>query len=218
MLVFFTNLSPLKFQVRYCALFLLFSVRLEIKLELLEASILDPTFFLLFINDLSDGVICNIVIYPDDTTCQSKCDQVSDLWQQLEFVSELESDLRDTLGWGRKWPVDLNAEKTWLVSVDGFNDTGAIDVKMDGSGLQEKSSFKMPGLTFYSKLDWEFYIISIPKTGSKKIGALIRSMKFFSPEVALYFYNFIIRPCMEYWCHVCAGAPRNCQISYKNGY
>ena len=68
MLVFFTNLSPLKFQVRYCALFLLFSVRLEIRLEVLEASILDPTFSLLLINDLSDGVICNIVIYPDDTT------------------------------------------------------------------------------------------------------------------------------------------------------
>ena len=56
-------------------------------------------------------------------------------------------------------------------------------------------------------LDWDFYIISIAKTASKKIGALIRSMKFLSPEVALYLYKSTIRPCMEYCCHVWAGAP-----------
>ena len=62
-------------------------------------------------------------------------------------------------------------------------------------------------LTFSSKLDWGSYIISIAKTAYKKIGALICSMKFLSPEVALYLYKSTIRPCMEYCCHVWAGAP-----------
>ena len=44
--------------------------------------------------------------------------------------------------------------KTQLVSFDRFNNTGIIDVKMDGSVLEEKSPFKMLGLTFFSKLDW----------------------------------------------------------------
>ena len=66
-----------------------------------------------------------------------------------------------------------------------FN-TSAIDVKMDGSVLDEKLSFKILGLTFSPKLDWGSYIISIAKTTSKKIEAFIRSIKFFSPEVALY--------------------------------
>ena len=65
----------------------------------------------------------------------------------------------------------------------------------------------MLGLTFSSKLDWSSYIISIAKTVSKKFGALIRSMKFLSPEVALYLYQSTIRPSMEYCCHVWAGAP-----------
>ena len=56
-------------------------------------SILGPTFFLLYINDLPDDIICNIAIYSDDTTLYAKCDQVSDLRQQLELASELESDL-----------------------------------------------------------------------------------------------------------------------------
>ena len=103
--------------------------------------------------------------------------------------------------------MDFSAGNTELVSFDQFNNTGATDVKMDGSVLEEKSSFKMLGLTFSSKLDWGSYIISIAKTASKKIGALIRSMKFLSPEVALYLYKSTIRSCMEYCCHFWAGTP-----------
>ena len=119
------------------------------------------------------------------------------------MVSELESDLRDTVDWGRKWLVDFSAGKTQLVSFDRSKNTGAIDVKMNGFVLEEK----MLGLTFSSKLDWGSYIVSIAKTASKKIGAFTRSMKFLSPEVALYLYKSTICPCMEYCCHVWAGAP-----------
>ena len=61
-----------------------------------QRSILGPTLFLLYINDLPEDFICNITIYADDTTFYSKCNQTSDLWQQLELASELESDLQDT--------------------------------------------------------------------------------------------------------------------------
>ena len=93
------------------------------------------------------------------------------------------------MDWGRNWLVDFNAVKTQLVWFDQSNNNGVIDVKMDGSVLEEKSSFKMLGLTLSSNLDWGSYIISIDKTASKKIGALIRSMKFLSLEVALYLYT-----------------------------
>ena len=78
---------------------------------------------------------------------------------------------------------------------------------MDGFVLEEKSSFKVLGLTFSSKLNWGSYIISIAKTASKKIGALIRSVKFLSSVAALYLYKSTIRPYMEYCYHVWAGAP-----------
>ena len=92
---------------------------------------------------------------------------------------------------------------------------------MDGSVLDEKTSFKMVELTFSSKLDWGSYIVSIAKTASKKIGALIRSMKFLSPRLLCI---SISQPYGNVWnTAVMSGlvllvATWNCWISYRNGY
>ena len=76
-----------------------------------QGFIRDHTLFLLYINDLPDDVICNGAIFADDTTLYSKCDQASELWQQLQLASKLESDLPDTIDWGKKWFLDYSAEK-----------------------------------------------------------------------------------------------------------
>ena len=72
------------------------------------------------------------------------------MWQQVELASELGTNL----DWGRKWLVDLNAGKTQACLFDKSDNSGAITVKMDGSVLEEKSSFKMVGLSFSLNLDW----------------------------------------------------------------
>ena len=86
-----------------------------------------------YIYELPDDVICSIAIYVDDTT-----HYVSDFGQQLELASELESVLRDTVDYDRKCPVNFSMGKTQLVLFDQSNNSGAIDVKMDGSVLEEK--------------------------------------------------------------------------------
>ena len=110
MLVLFTNLSLMEFQVRYLALFLLFSVidsfkwfwmeslhkNIQLRLDFLKALYLVLYFsyytLMTFPTMLSVIVLSVLMIL-----LYSKCDQASDLWQQLELASELESDLRDTV-------------------------------------------------------------------------------------------------------------------------
>ena len=111
-------------------------------------------------------------------------------WQQLELASELESDLRNSVDWGKNWLVDFNAGKTQLILFDWSNNNGFIDVKMDGSVLRKNHLLRCWG--WPSLLNW----IEIPalslllKLPPRKLELLIRSMKFLSPEVALYLFLF----------------------------
>ena len=151
-----------------------------------QVSILGPTIFLLYINNPSDDVICDIAIYADDTTLYSNCDR--HLICRVGFNWLLNWNLWDT-GVGHEvscWFQCLKNSTVFLFFFNGSNNTDVIDIRMDWFILEEKSSFKMPGLIFSSKLDWGCYIISIARTTSKKIEALIRSMKFLSPEAVLH--------------------------------
>ena len=162
-LVFFTNLSLMGFQVRYLAFFLLFSVidcfewfwmgslhkNIQLMLEFLKAPFLALHFsyytLLTFLMMLS-------VILPS----------------MLMILLSILSVIRHLIcGNNSNWFLNLNLiyETLW---------TGAE---------------------------------SIAKTASEKIGTLIRSMKFLSPEVALYLYKSTIHPCIKYCCHVWARAP-----------
>ena len=217
MLLFFTDLGLMEFQVRYLALFFHLSVigsfswfwagslhkNIQLMLEFLKGSILDLLFSYY---TLMTFLMLSVILLSLLMILLSTLNVIWHLWQQLEF-DQLKTDLQDAVDWGRKSLVGFNAGKTQLVLLGKSNNTGAIDVKMDEYVLVEKSSFNMLELTFSSKLDWGCCIISIAKTASKKIGALIVSMKFSSPKVALYLYKSTIQSCMEYCCHVWAGAP-----------
>ena len=105
-----------------------------------------------------------------------------------------------TLDWGKNWLVDFSTRKAKLV---------LFYVKMDGSIHVERSSFKMLGLAFWSKLDW-----FIAKATSKEIGAMIHSMKF------ICLYKSTLRPCMENCClrlGWCLLLLLGIFISYKSG-
>ena len=91
---------------------------MQLMLEFLKGLFLFLHFSWVQINDLTDDVISDITIYADDTTLYSNCDQASDMQQQLELASELESVLQDSMDWGKKRLVDFNAGKTQLVSFD----------------------------------------------------------------------------------------------------
>ena len=94
--------------------------------------------------------------------------------------------LQDTADWGRNWIFDFIARKTQLVSFNCLSNWGTIDVKKDGYFLVKKSLFKMLGLFFSSKLNLSCYIVSIAKTASPKIVALIRFVKFLNLPLDLH--------------------------------
>ena len=173
-----------------------------------QGSVLGPTLFLVFINDLPDEVLSRIGIYADDTTLYS-CLGKAGAFERVESAVELEVDLHSIVEWGNKWLVSFNATKTKLLSFNRHRDPLSVSVKMSGTELPEETSFRLLGLTFRQSMDWKPYIQSIAKAASRKVGSLYRAQRFLTPESILYLYKSTIRPCMEYCCHIWGGAPRS---------
>ena len=165
MLVFFTNLSLMEFQVRYLALFLLFSVidgfewfwmeslhkNIQLMLEFLKDPFLVLHFscciLMTFLMVLSVILLSMLMILLSILSVIRHliCGNTLNWLLNLNLIS-------DTVDWSRKCLVDFNAEKTQLVSFDRSYNTGIIDVNMDGSAPEEKLYFKVLALIFSSNL------------------------------------------------------------------
>ena len=171
-----------------------------------QGSVLGPILFLLFINDLPDDLLSQIAIYADDTTVYD-CQEETDAFSMLDQARCLESDLQDIVEWGKKWLVTFNAGKTKLLSVSKCHKATPFSIPMNGKDLPENNSFRLLGLTFSNSLTWNEYVEAIAKSAAQKVGSLYRARAYLTPECILYLYKASIRPCMEYCCHLWAGAP-----------
>ena len=173
-----------------------------------QGSVLGPTLFLIFINDLPDHLSCNTGVYADDTTIyRSLKAGASSFFDKLELAAFLEDDLKVVSQWGRDWLVTFNASKTKLLSVNRHREPTLPSILMDKKELSECESFRLLGLTFTNDFSWKSYIQSIAKTAAMKVGALYRARNFLTQESIFYLYKSTIRPCIEYCCHLWAGAP-----------
>ena len=102
----------------------------------------------------------------------------------------------------------------WFCLTSVITLTGAINVKMDESVLEEKSSFKILGLTLSSKLDCWYYIMSIAKSVSIEIATWFALWSFFLPRLLFISINlYTIHPCTKYCCHVWTRT-RNCYLKF----
>lgn len=175
-----------------------------------QGSILGPTLFLVYINDLPDGMISKLVMYADDTTLFNSTERPkANPQQRQQLCDALNKDLQTISEWGSQWLVAFNSSKTQSVLHSRLKGDGdSLSLQMSNSNLQEKDTISLLGLTVSSDLSWKSYIQNVSKKAAQRIGSLYRASRYLSPESVLYLYKATIRPLMEYCCHIWAGAPK----------
>ena len=147
-----------------------------------QGSVLGPTLFLIFSNDLPDSILSKLAIYADDTTLYSSLGKTNDVSDKVEMAADLDDDLRTVVEWGEKWLLSFNASKTKLLSINRFRTPFLPSVLMNDSELTESTQIRLLGLTFTNNFSWNPYIESIAKSAAMKVGSLFRVRHFLPPE------------------------------------
>ena len=185
-----------------------------------QGSVLSPTLFLLFINDLLNCTSSPIHSYADDSTLHFSIRFTQRPSQQLlqqsrdEAMAHLVSDLSVISNWGNRNLVNFNASKTqFLHFTTRFNLPQSYPLSFDNTEISPSSSLNILGLTFCQNLSWKDHIMSLAKSASKRLGVLSRLRSFFSPTQLLTLYRGLVRPCMEYSSHVWGGSPHTALLN-----
>ncbi len=157
-----------------------------------QGSILGPIMFLIYINDLPEGLISNVKLYADDTSLF-----VSEKNPE-NATRELAEDLNRISEWSTKWKVKMNPDKTERLVISRKRHLHVTDLRMDDQTVKNVSEHKHLGLTIQSNGKWSSHIKETIAKAQRKVDILRSLMyKLDRPTLEKMYISFI-RPILEY--------------------
>jgi hypothetical protein len=176
-----------------------------------QGSVLGPTLFLIFINDIFNSTCSSIHSFADDTTLHASF--TFDLPPSGEEVKaerqrvagQITHDLRQVSDWGKRWRVSFNPDKTEQIVVTRKRDRSELPtVSFNDCDLPVHRTTRLLGVTIDDGLLWSDHIIGQCKRAASMLGCLCRAKRLIPAKQLSLVYKAKIRPLLEYcssaWC------------------
>ena len=169
---------------------------LELLSSVPQGSILVPTLFLLFINDLPLHLNhCLTDLYADDNTIHASGKN------KPEIERKLQSDANETEVWSinNKLPIHHGKSTTMALGTrHKIQQAGQLNISIDNTQLNSVSSQKLLGVHIDETLSWNQHIDYLCSIISSRI-SLLRQLSYYVPEnIQKMFYQSYVIPLIDY--------------------
>ena len=154
-----------------------------------QGSVLGPLLFIIYINDLDDGLVSKVSKFADDTKLGSNV-------AQLTGVESLREDLRKLGEWSEKWQMPFNLGKCKVMHIGSANPRS--DYSLLGSDIECTEVEKDLGVVISSDMKFSQQCIEVEKKAQKLLGYIRRQFQYRDKETVLTLYNSLVRPHLEY--------------------
>ena len=140
-----------------------------------QGTILGPTLFLLYVNDIPNVVTSSIKMFADDTKIYREINNAED-------TLALQSDLDCSENWTRSWEVKFNPLKCEVMRITRITHARTW--------------------VFTCDLSWSNHVDAIVNKANKVVGLLKRTVGNKNREIFSMLYKSLVRPILEYACPV----------------
>ena len=154
-----------------------------------QGSVLGPALFLLYINDIYEGIMSTMRLFADDSLIYRCIKSRRDL-------ETLQADLQAVFEWAQKWDMSFNFTKCChlCITLKKLDHTFTIS----GQEIQHEKKCKYLGVTITDKLSWNTQAEAVRAKASRSLGLIRRTLGKCSKEVKETAYNTLVRPQLEF--------------------
>ena len=153
-----------------------------------QGTVLGPLLFLLFINDLPDGIRSFVSLFADDLKLVTSCKESNIAQSDIDKLNRWEND----------WLLRFNVKDGKCKALHIGSKNPKVKYIMNGEILPQIESEKDLGVHTDNNLDWSVHIETCVNKANSMVGWVKRSLFCRNKFVMLNVYKTLIRPHIEY--------------------
>ena len=158
-----------------------------------QGSVLGPSLFLFYINDLPVGLRSKVRLFADDTIVYLVVSSLTD-------ALIIQEDLNMLAAWEEKWMMKFHPDKCHVLSITRKLHPVKHQYTLHGHILEAVDSAKYLGITITSDLRWKNHISQVCSKANKTLDFLKRNLNIASTTVKRNAYTSLVRPLVEFAC------------------
>ena len=154
-----------------------------------QGSVLGPTLFLMFINDLEDGVHSTVLNFADDTKLYTEV-------TKEEGGEQLQDDLDKCTEWAKQWMMEFNVAKCKVLHAGRTN--RMKEYTIEEKILEKVQEEKDLGVMVHKAMNGSRQVTEAVKKANRALAQLRRTTRNKEIDTIIPIYKAPVRPHLEY--------------------